>query len=127
MVKVALLGIIAIITAILFKKGKEEFSFYISIGACVIILLMGISNLEVILDAIDKLKRYINIDQNYVDILIKIVGITYVTEFASALCKDSGYQAIAGQIELVGKLTILAMGMPILLALLETISSFLTA
>ncbi|NLK75837.1 MAG: stage III sporulation protein AD [Clostridiales bacterium] len=127
MIKVALVGITAIITAILFKKGKEEFSFYISIGACVIILLMGISKLEVILDAIDKLKRYININQNYVDILIKIVGITYVTEFASALCKDSGYQAIAGQIELVGKLTILAMGMPILLALLETISSFLTA
>lgn len=98
MVKVALLGIIAIITAILFKKGKEEFSFYISIGACVIILLMGISNLEVILDAIDKLKRYINIDQNYVDILIKIVGITYVTEFASALCKDLDTKQLQGRL-----------------------------
>lgn len=126
MVKVALVGITAIITAILFKKGKEEFSFYISIAASVIILLLGISKLEVILDAIDKLKGYININKAYIDILIKIVGITYITEFASSLCKDSGYQAIAGQIELVGKLTILAMGMPILLALLETIGSFLS-
>ena len=126
MVKIAAIGITAIIVAILFKKGKEEFSFYISIAACILILLWGIGKLEIILDAIDELQGYIQMNKAYVGILIKIIGITYVTEFSSSLCKDSGYQAIGEQIELVGKLTILAISMPIMLALLETINSFLS-
>ena len=35
------------------------------------------------------------------------------------MCRDAGYSAVAGQIELVGKLTILTIGMPIVLALFE--------
>ncbi|HKL80161.1 MAG TPA: stage III sporulation AC/AD family protein [Mobilitalea sp.] len=125
MIKIAILGIAAILMAILFKKGKEEYSLYISIAACITIILLGIGKLEVILDTITKLQGYIKINKAYIDVLIKIIGITYVTEFASSLCKDSGYQSIGEQVELVGKLTILAISMPILLALLETINNFL--
>ncbi|HWT77080.1 MAG TPA: stage III sporulation AC/AD family protein [Mobilitalea sp.] len=125
MIKIAVLGIAAIVLAILFRKGKEEYSLYISLAACFLILLWGIGKLEVILDAIDRLQGYIKLNKAYVGILIKIIGITYVTEIASSLCKDSGYQAIGDQIELVGKLTILAISMPILLSILDTINSFL--
>ena len=45
--------------------------------------------------------------------------------FSSGICKDAGYQAIAAQIEIFGKLAILVVGMPVLLALLETIQEFL--
>lgn len=126
MIRIAVIGVGALLMAILFKKGKEEFSLYISIAACIIILLMGIGKLEVILDTIYKLQGYIKISSSYVGVLIKIIGITYITEFASSLCKDSGYQAIGEQVELVGKLSILAISMPILLALLDTINNFLT-
>ncbi len=125
MVQIAAAGIIAVILAIIFKKGKEEFSLYISIAACVLILIWGMGKLEVIFDAIDRLQGYIKINQAYVNILIKIIGITYVTEISASLCRDSGYQAIGEQIELVGKLAILAISMPIMLAILDTINSLL--
>jgi stage III sporulation protein AD len=125
MIKIALIGVIAVMLAIIFKKGKEEYSLYISIAACVLILLWGISKLEVILDGIGQLQGYIKINKSYIGILIKIIGITYVTEISASLCKDSGYQAVAEQIELVGKLAILAISMPIMLAILETINGFL--
>jgi stage III sporulation protein AD len=126
MIRIGVIGIIAIILAIIFKKGKEEYSLYISIGACILILLWGIGKLEVILDSIERLQGYIQMNKAYVGILIKIIGITYITEISSSLCKDSGYQAIGEQIELVGKLTILAISMPIMLAILDTINSFLS-
>lgn len=125
MINIALIGIIAIMMAIIFKKQKEEFSLYIAIGASMLILILGIGKLEVILDAINRLQGYIKLNSAYVGILIKIVGITYVTEISSSLCKDSGYQSIGDQIELVGKLSILAISMPILLAILDTINNFL--
>jgi len=126
MINIALIGITATLMAIMFKKGKEEYSLYISISACIIIILLGIGKLEVIIDAINKLQGYIQINKAYIGILIKIIGITYVTEFSASLCKDSGYHSIGEQIELVGKLTILAISMPIMLALLETLNNFLT-
>ncbi|MHB8130918.1 MAG: SpoIIIAC/SpoIIIAD family protein [Mobilitalea sp.] len=126
MIRIGVIGIITIILAIMFKKGKEEYSLYISIGACILILLWGIGKLEVILDSIERLQGYIQMNKAYVGILIKIIGITYITEISSSLCKDSGYQAVGEQIELVGKLTILAISMPIMLAILDTINSFLS-
>jgi len=126
MIRIGAIGIITIILAIMFKKGKEEYSLYISIAACILILLWGIGKLQVILDSIERLQGYIQMNKAYVGILIKIIGITYITEISSSLCKDTGYQAIGEQIELVGKLTILAISMPIMLAILDTINSFLS-
>lgn len=125
MIRIALIGMIAIMVAIVFKKQKEEYSLYIAIGASMLILILGIGKLEVILDAINRLQGYIQLNSAYIGILIKIVGITYVTEISSSLCKDSGYSSIGEQIELVGKLSILAISMPILLAILDTINNFL--
>ncbi len=125
MVQIAAAGVVTVILALIFKKGKEEFSLYLSIAACILILIWGMGKLEVIFDAIDRLQGYIKINQAYVNILIKIIGITYVTEISASLCRDSGYQAIGEQIELVGKLAILAISMPIMLAILDTINGLL--
>ena len=62
----------------------------------------------------------------YISTLLKMMGVTYVAEFASGICKDSGYQTIAGQIEIFSKITILVLSMPILVALLKTIQDFLS-
>lgn len=126
MLQVAIIGIVAIVLATQFKSTRSEFATYISVAACIIILFIGTSKLSTIIEGISKIQSYININPTYLSILLKIVGITYIAEFASALCKDAGHSAISNQIELVGKLTILAISMPILLALLELINDFLT-
>ena len=56
---------------------------------------------------------------------MKIVGVSYIAEFASHVCRDAGYGAVGSQIEIFGKLTVLAVSMPILTALLETLNDFL--
>lgn len=125
MLRVAIIGIIAIVLATQLKSTKSEYSTYISLAACLIILFVGTNKLQMIIDGINKIQSYIHINPTYLSILLKIVGITYIAEFASSLCKDAGYSAISSQIELVGKLTILSISMPILLALLDLINEFL--
>lgn len=125
MVSIAIIGIVITLMAVLFKKDKEEFGILISIAGSFLIFSFGISKLQIIIDAVNKIQEYISINENYITILIKIIGITFVSEIASNICKDCNHKAVANQIELFGKLTILATGMPILLALLETISDFL--
>ena len=91
------------------------------------LLLFGCM-LERLRDAVDSLGRignYIKVDQRFFGTMIKMIGITYLAEFSSGICKDAGYQSIASQIEIFSKLTILAMGLPILHTLLEVMTGFL--
>lgn len=127
MVQIALVGMTVVLLAIIFKNNKSEYAIYVSLAGCLLIFFMGVGKLEIIINTIKKIQTYINLNESYIVILIKIIGITYIAEFAANICKDFGHTAIANQIELVGKLTILATGMPILLALLDTINEFLTA
>lgn len=124
-IRIALIGVVGALLAIQFKSGKSEYGIYISVGISIVILFSILSRLELILDTMKQISSFISIGPSYITTLLKILGVTYVAEFASVICKDAGYQNIASQIEIFGKLTILALSMPILLALLETIQAFL--
>ena len=55
-----------------------------------------------------------------------MIGITYIGQFTSGICKDAGYGSIGNQIEVFSKLYIMVISMPVLLAVMETIHGFLS-
>ncbi|EGG84273.1 stage III sporulation protein AD [Lachnospiraceae bacterium 2_1_46FAA] len=124
-IQIGAIGVIGAILAIQFKSGKSEYGIYISIALSLLIFFSIVGKLETIVQVIKSIGEKIQIKSTYITALLKMLGVTYVAEFSSAICKDAGYQTIAQQIEIFSKLTILALSMPILLALLETIQAFL--
>ena len=125
MVQIGMIGVLGALLAIQFKGGKTEYGIYMSVAVSIVLFLCIVDRLEIFVRTIDEISRYISVDTGYLSTMLKMIGITYISEFSSSICKDTGYQTIAVQIEVFSKLTILAMGMPILLALLETIQEFL--
>ncbi|MDD6035374.1 MAG: SpoIIIAC/SpoIIIAD family protein [Lachnospiraceae bacterium] len=123
MIKVVLIGLAAVFAILLLKVGKPEFAMVVSLSACVLILLYAGGTLATVIRDLRNLFRYVALPDGYLRILLKILGISYLAEFGSALCKDAGQSAIGGQIELVGKLAILAISMPVITSLFETISN----
>jgi len=119
MLRTALLGIITIMVAMAMKQGKAEFATFVSFTGSILIAWIAIQILDDITTGFERLERLLSVDVEYIALLAKMIGVTYISEFASSLCRDAGYSAVAGQIELVGKLTILTIGMPIVLALFE--------
>ena len=119
MLKTALLGILTILIAMAMRQGKAEFSTFVSFTGSILIAWIAVQLLDGITGSIGRLEKLILVDMEYITLLMKMIGVTYLSEFSSALCRDAGYSAVAGQIELVGKLTILTIGMPIVLALFE--------
>lgn len=124
-IQIALLGIVGTLLALQFKSGKSEYGIYVSLAVSLFLFLCMLSRLEIFVRTVKKIADYIKLDAGQMSILLKMAGVTYVAEFASGICKDAGYQNIAVQIEIFTKLTILAIGMPVLLALLELIGDFL--
>ena len=57
---------------------------------------------------------------------MKVICITYICAFSAGICQDSGYGSIAEQIEILGKLSVMFAGLPILLAVIEQIQTFMS-
>ena len=109
-------GIAAVLLAVWMKGVKAEYGIFVVIAAQLFFLFYGTGQLE----------QYIKIRPVYLITLLKMTGITYSAEFASGICKDAGYASLGKQIEIFGKLTILAVSMPVLLALFGTLDQILT-
>lgn len=124
-IQIALLGVVGTLLALQFKSGKSEYGIYVSLAVSLFLFLCMLSRLEIFVRTVKKIADYIKLDAGQMSILLQMAGVTYVAEFASGICKDAGYQNIAVQIEIFTKLTILAIGMPVLLSLLELIGDFL--
>ena len=125
-IQIGILGVAGALLAVQFKSGKREYGIYISVALSLVIFFAILGRLEIMIDVIKQINSYIDMDVAYVGTLVKMLGITYVAEFSSSICKDAGYQTIAQQIEIFGILAILVLSMPVLLALLDTIKDFLS-
>ncbi len=121
-IRIGILGLAGVLFALQFKTQKQEYSLYIGFAVGLIIFSFAVDKLADVLDNMGIFQRFIDSGNVYFKILLKVAGIAYICEFCSAVCKDAGYLAVAGQIEVFGKLSVLIAGMPILMAIVENIS-----
>lgn len=125
-IQIEIIGVVGALLAVQFRGGKSEYGIYMSAGVSIMLFVSIVDRLEIFVNTVTQINTYLGIDSGYISTILKMIGITYIAEFCSSICKDAGYQTIAVQIEIFSKLTILALGLPILLALLETIQGFLS-
>lgn len=122
-VKIGILGVAGVMIALQFKTSRPEISLYLGFAICVVIFSFSLDGLLQILKRMEALQKYISAGDSYFKLLFKAVGITYICEFCASICKDAGYGAVAGQIEIFGKLSVLFIGMPVLNAIIDSIRS----
>lgn len=123
--KIALIGIVGIIPAIILKTVKSEYSIYISMAVATLIFAYLVTQIGIVIRTITEFFDRADINEKYVAILLKMTGVTYVAEFSASICKDAGYQSVGSVIEIFAKVSILLIGMPVITALLETIQTSL--
>lgn len=124
-VKIVMIGITGVLLALFLKESKPEYSVYLSFAVGICILGYAVEKLYYLFESIKKIQEFLPVDEKYVLVLLKMTGATYIGQFSSSICKDAGYAAIAGQIELFVKLYLMVLSLPVLLALVETIHNFL--
>jgi stage III sporulation protein AD len=124
MIKIAIVGVIATLLAIQLED-KKEYASYISIVCVALVGLFIIDKIKLVLEVVNRLGKFIEIESKYMTLLFKMIGITYISEFSSQICFDAGYGSIGKQIEIAAKFTILAMSMPVVIKVLDVITNVL--
>lgn len=124
-IRIALLGITGVLLGLIVRECRPEFSFYISLACGICIFLLASVRVQYLIESIQSVRNRLPVDASYLNVLLKMIGISYIGHFSSGLCKDAGYGSVAAQIEVFCKMSMMAMAMPVLLTLLEVIQEFL--
>lgn len=123
--QIVALGIIASILYIILKDMRGPFAFIILLITGIVLFLAVISQIGSIIRLIESLGQKASISGMYIETILKIIGIAYITELGASITKDAGLSAVASKIELAGKIFILLLAIPIITAVVEAILNFL--
>lgn len=125
-ISICIISIISIVLSLLVKRYNSELSLLISIGASVVILLSVIEYVLTGVQALTLMLSKANINSQYVLIILKVVGICFVTEFACDCAKESGFDSLSSNIALAGKIIVLITAMPMFESILDVVTSLST-
>lgn len=124
-IKIIGIAFLAVIIILIIKQYRPEFAMYISIIAGALILFLSMGKLDGIIQLLNAIASKTQGNGQFLGILLKMTGIAFLTEFAVSVCKDSGETAIANKVDLGGKIIMVAISIPIISTLLETVIKIL--
>ncbi|WP_333860382.1 stage III sporulation protein AD [Clostridium sp.] len=120
-IKVVAFAFVALFIVLLFKDKRDDIAVYISIVSGVMIFLFMVTKITAILQFIQQLAAKANINFIYLTTVFKILAIAYLASFCSEICKDAGQGNLGAKVEFAGKILILVLAIPILMAVLQSI------
>lgn len=116
-IKIVIIALTGMIISCLLKDRADTLAKMSGFAVIIIISMCAMSKMSVIIEGIEYFINGTKINIQYISMLIKMVGITYVTEIGSNLCRDGGCLAIANIVEIFGKITIISLGTGVVVTL----------
>lgn len=122
-VKIIIVAIIGVIFTLILKEKNHTYGYLAAVAICILLLFWGLEYIQVLFESFGIISTVLG-EKYYISMILKMIGITYICEFGAQICKDAGQAAIAGQIEMLGKITILVTGFPVVLTIMEQLLYF---
>ncbi|MCL2168838.1 MAG: stage III sporulation protein AD [Defluviitaleaceae bacterium] len=119
--QIVAVGIVGVILAVMIKKENPTFAVMVSLAVAILIFIFLMPPLAGLIALIASITGHLSTGQEYVLVVVQIIGIAYVAEFGSQICQDAGEGSIASKVELAGKVLIMGIAAPIIISLVETI------
>lgn len=124
-VKIIGVAFVTAIASVLLKSTKPELSFAVTVTGAIVILLFLVDLLQNTVNIFSSIAKLTGVENGLIKILLKIVGVGYLTEFAAGVLSDFGNNSLSDKVVLAGKLTILVLALPIIESLLSLMVGFL--
>lgn len=124
-VKIIGIGFLTLIITIILKEYKKEYAIYAVLIGGAIIVFYSMDTVKSIIDFIRELSSNSGYNNNFISLLLKITGISILTEYAVSICKDVGESSIANKIDFGGKIIVISLSIPVISTTLETLTKLL--
>jgi len=121
--QIVAIGVIGMILAVMLKRESPLFAILISLAVAVLIFILIVPPLAGLFGLVGAITSYLSSGDQYVSIIIRIIGIAYIAEFGARICEDAGEGAIGAKIEIAGKVLIMGVAAPVIISLVELVVS----
>ena len=123
--KAAAMILIAVVLGLAVGKREKDISVLLTMAVCCMTAMIAVSYLEPVLDFLWELESVGNIQNGFLGILLKAVGIALIAEVAGMICSDAGNGSLGKTLQMLGSVVILYLSIPIYNALLTLIREIL--
>ena len=113
--------LLALVLIIVLEKTNKEYALVLTIIASCIILALIILKLDDVISLLNELAENSGINKEYLKVLLKVTGISYVVELTKNICVDAGSSSLATKVELLGKVSIVALTIPIITSVIGVV------
>ena len=125
LIRIIGVGLVTAIAAILLRSTKPELSFAVTVAGCMIILIFSLDILWSTFGIFEQIGEQTGIDNSLIRIILKIIAIGYLVEFAAGVVEDFGSKSVADKLVFAGKVIIFTVSVPIIQTLVALVGSFL--
>ncbi|NYB73509.1 MULTISPECIES: SpoIIIAC/SpoIIIAD family protein [Sedimentibacter] len=119
--KIIFIAVITVILGITISNFNKEFKVYITVIFGILVMFMLFIELKAYIEEFTNIFIRYNIRIEYFTTILKIVGIAYLCDFISLLCKDLNYESVGKKVEIAGKLIILIYSIDVIKIFLDQI------
>lgn len=109
---IAAVAVITAFLAVMLRRLHPEQAMAVTLIAGILMVTAALGAMAPLLSDIQTMLEASGLTGEYVQILFKALGICVITQLASDACRDAGEQGLAAKTELAGKLTLLALALP---------------
>lgn len=125
--QMAIIVVIAVMISMLLKEyGKTEYAIVVQIATGTILMLSVVEKISDLITELTGLSSSLGLSDDYIMLLIKVLGICVITQFVCELCKDSGENSLASQIEFAGKIIVVTLMLPLLKSIISLVVGIIT-
>lgn len=117
----------AVILWIVLSKQGKEYALLLSISACCLVLVAVFQFLEPVLELLHQLQVLGNLQQEWLSVMLKAVGIGLIVEIGCLICADAGNGALGKTLQILGSVAVLWLSVPLIESLVELLQQILEA
>ncbi len=123
--KIILIALLATTMILIIRQTRPELAMLVSVVTGTILFLFSIDKIGQVIELLNRLASSAGLSNEFLGIILKIIGIAYITEFGANACKDVGESAIASKVQFAGKCIIVVLGISIIGNFVETVLDIL--
>ena len=119
------LAVLGVTLAVTVRSFRPELSLLIGVSTGIVLLLSVVGELTGVIDTLRTVAQQYGVDDGYLGVLLKIIGVAYLAQFGVQICRDAGESAAAAKVELAGRILILSAALPAVVAMLSAAAELL--
>ena len=123
--QMAALVLLAVILILVLKSGNQPLAMVLTLMVSILALVAAMEYLRPVMDFLDRLRQMGNLQGELVTVLLKVTGISVLTEIAALVCADSGNASLGQGLRILSTGVILSLSIPVFQVLLDLVQKIL--